>query len=1508
MGGKTSTSTSQVSIPPEVLARYNSVNAQAQDVASTPFQQYSTNPSAFVQPLTPTQTAGIQNTNYAAGMAQPYFNAATGFSLAGANQVNPGALNPSAYMNPYLNTVLGSTEAMVNQQNQQAMSGQTGNAMSQGYFGGDRAGIAAAVLAGQQQLTGGQLYSGIASDAYNQAMAAAQQQQGVGLEAAQANRAALQQTGSTLAGLGTGAQQAALTGAQAQLGAGQVEQQTGQAGLTALYNQFLQQQSYPFQVAQFLANIAEGTGALSGSTTTQTAPQSIFSDERLKEDMEPVGVGFDGANIYRFRYRGDPTFRVGFSAQEIARLHPEAVQVHPSGFLMVDYGRATEAAAGFARAANDDWPDEPERRVARAAGGRTGFDAGGMAEWGMYPSGSNPMAISQILQAQAQMYGPYSQAGLYGGQGASGGPYGGVQGHVPAASLPVGQLMIAHPPAQQQQGNLGTAIHDVAGLADDVSGLKSDYHALHQGYDKLTGHGGSGNDLDYSENEDTNVPKSANGGRIGRQEGGGLGDWWNAVTGSPTAAAAANQRMLAHQAAVRAAQAQQRAAAARAPPAAPPVAPVHQPSAALDYGAARDAAYSKAHPYGALGDLADWAGKQNWTGGVNPLELAGRLSQPDEAWQRARAAGWQPGTAMTPAQHARMVGTPAPRPTPAAPPTSAAAAGASAGSWLGARAAAIQHHQQQAAAHTDIAQQLIAGDQQHEQPDFVLNAAREQPLANTQPISTDATNLVEQGGFAPANLQAYHPGFLQRAGNWIGDELGAAGRWLASPSQSRAVNEDVAAANRRDAPLQAAAPPVQNEALLQPVQSEAFQHPAVATGPPPTPHGLGAEGDTPELAAARGGFARADGGAAQNPWSAVVSGSSNLTGRARRQDGGGDLSNPQNDDPYHPQGPGLNIPTAETQHPKLVTAPPPGQGGQGGLGQAVGMASDLANIGKFAMMFAAKGGRIGYDDGGPVPEDDLPTATAKVEEKYAPQTVTPQTIAQGAMGREKPLQQVNPPDLTTPTTPLHDTAPAPPPTAADTAPAPPPQPGLGAAAQPPSEGHAGFLPSLFHGVEKLGQGIAGAAGYEGSGHWNIDRLMPLLSAIGTAGSVPTVHPFVALAAGLGGYGKAYMAQKAQEASIAQSQATAGQTRFQTLPPSLQKGMVEADGPALDPTTHQIDWRNTHMVPGVGYKHWEMATGMLPSAGLGASGGGGGGGGPQAGVAGSPGSAGGGQMTGPVMADYSGGGRPRYTIGPSSTTGQRIAQQYGIDPNGSRMGNEMLAMAKGPDQAHRDAAQKVADDYVAGGGEIATDQSNFRAMVDEAAKLPNTGLGAVGPGQGERQLLLNAVNTWGKAIIPGFQGFSDVDQNSSATELLHKLSTIQSDALANKYGQRSLQAAQDLRSVMPGGDLQKATIYGITSQMMIANERMLNFNEYRNAYQQLGLGDVGLLENYNADTADMYTKQRNLLPKMMANGMFQYLEKNPSELKRVEQGYDTTGANGQVIHVPGLGPGFGKLFE
>ena len=346
-GGKTSTSTQSVAIPPEVLARYNSVNATAEQTAQTPFQQYSSDPNAFVAPLNDTQQQGIANTNAGATTAQPYYGAATNMAVAGSGPTNVGQLNDGdiqQYMNPFVNSVVAPAAQLLNQQQQAQMSGQTGNAIKSGAFGGDRSGIAAANLAGQQSLSFANAINPLYSQAYTSGLGAAQQQQGFNLGQQQANLGRLSQGAQTIAGLGTGAQTAALQGAQSQLAAGQVGQQTEQAGKSALYNQFLQQQGYPFQTAQFLANIAEGTGALSGSTTTTTQPAPFFSDERLKDDVQPVGETYDGQKIIKFRYKGSPHTQIGLSAQNVEQHHPHAVGL-AGGYKTVDYDAATKDAA-----------------------------------------------------------------------------------------------------------------------------------------------------------------------------------------------------------------------------------------------------------------------------------------------------------------------------------------------------------------------------------------------------------------------------------------------------------------------------------------------------------------------------------------------------------------------------------------------------------------------------------------------------------------------------------------------------------------------------------------------------------------------------------------------------------------------------------------------------------------------------------------------------------------------------------------------------------------------------------------------------------------------------------------------------------------------------------------------------------------------------------------------------------------------------------------------------------
>jgi hypothetical protein len=228
MGGKKATSTSQVSIPPEVLARYNAINARAETAASKPFQAFGSNPADYVAQMNEQQALGTGTVNRSGGPA-----------YAGIDN----------YMTPYTKNVADTTGAYLRQQQEQAQSGALGTAASSGAFGGDRAGIAAANLQQQNQMAYGKTMADIMNQGYTQALGASQADLNRGLQAG-----------------------------QMQLAAGTMQQQTEQAGKDAMINRFMQEQGLPYQQAQFLANIALGTGAASGSTTTSTQPIGFFGN------------------------------------------------------------------------------------------------------------------------------------------------------------------------------------------------------------------------------------------------------------------------------------------------------------------------------------------------------------------------------------------------------------------------------------------------------------------------------------------------------------------------------------------------------------------------------------------------------------------------------------------------------------------------------------------------------------------------------------------------------------------------------------------------------------------------------------------------------------------------------------------------------------------------------------------------------------------------------------------------------------------------------------------------------------------------------------------------------------------------------------------------------------------------------------------------------------------------------------------------------------------------------
>ncbi len=107
-------------------------------------------------------------------------------------------------------------------------------------------------------------------------------------------------------------------------------------------------QMYSNQVDAYKAESSQSSGlgslaGLAGGVLMKGLPAGFLSDEKAKENIEPVGETYDGQKIYRYNYKGDPRPQIGLIAQEVERAIPEAVS-EDDGYKTVDYGAATEGA------------------------------------------------------------------------------------------------------------------------------------------------------------------------------------------------------------------------------------------------------------------------------------------------------------------------------------------------------------------------------------------------------------------------------------------------------------------------------------------------------------------------------------------------------------------------------------------------------------------------------------------------------------------------------------------------------------------------------------------------------------------------------------------------------------------------------------------------------------------------------------------------------------------------------------------------------------------------------------------------------------------------------------------------------------------------------------------------------------------------------------------------------------------------------------------------------------
>jgi len=278
-----SSASTSYSANPQVETAFTDILNRAATQSNQPYPQYTPATAAqfanynpgLVAPMDPNQVQAGQNISGLQGYTSPYFQAATGLAGAAATpmqmqQFSQPAINQ--YMNPYMNDVVNSAVANINQTNAQQQQQVLGNSVQQGAFGGDRAGIAQADLARQQNLSNNATISNLLGQGYSQAQNEFNTQQQTDLATQLQNRQLMANAGLNLANLGTQGQAAALQQAQAQYGYGTAEQQQQQAGLSTAYQQYLQQQAYPYQQLSYYAGLASGAAPAMGGTTTGYSP------------------------------------------------------------------------------------------------------------------------------------------------------------------------------------------------------------------------------------------------------------------------------------------------------------------------------------------------------------------------------------------------------------------------------------------------------------------------------------------------------------------------------------------------------------------------------------------------------------------------------------------------------------------------------------------------------------------------------------------------------------------------------------------------------------------------------------------------------------------------------------------------------------------------------------------------------------------------------------------------------------------------------------------------------------------------------------------------------------------------------------------------------------------------------------------------------------------------------------------------------------------------------------
>ena len=277
----TSQTVSQTNIPPELMPYATETLGKASaltDINQNPYQQYQGNRIAGFNPLQTQALNSVQNMQ-----ASPSIGAGMGMAgAAGIGSLNAGgnynrmATDPSAmqaFMSPYQQNVTDFQKSRAIDDYSRQLPGMGAAASKAGAFGGSRQAIVESEGQRNLQDTLAGIQATGSQNAFQNAQQAQQYGANLGLQGyGQANQAA-----QNLGALGMQNYQQNMGIAQAQqLGGAQVQAQEQQA-LSQQYQDFLNQQNYPYKQLGFMSDLIRGTPTSGGAATMYQAPPSAMS-------------------------------------------------------------------------------------------------------------------------------------------------------------------------------------------------------------------------------------------------------------------------------------------------------------------------------------------------------------------------------------------------------------------------------------------------------------------------------------------------------------------------------------------------------------------------------------------------------------------------------------------------------------------------------------------------------------------------------------------------------------------------------------------------------------------------------------------------------------------------------------------------------------------------------------------------------------------------------------------------------------------------------------------------------------------------------------------------------------------------------------------------------------------------------------------------------------------------------------------------------------------------------